>query len=702
MVKLRGIVLQRNIVKEYPLVSVVILTFNRTELVKKCLDSLYKQTYQNKEIIVIDNGSIDRTLNFLKEQRALGKIQLVINKKNLGSCFPRNQGIIKSKGEYILFIDSDVVLIDESTITIAVEEMDGDKSLGQLGGIGYTDEQLTILQHGLLKLTRGFEIETTLVKEIPSATYYGVDYVQSDFVMVRRTAIDKVKGFDPFYFYYPEDADLSIRMIKNGYKIGISPRIKYCHYFLPRRSSLNHHFFHKVLYYYIKNYSVLRVFEYYKCFLKNGFQTIKNKSRIIKKLFLLCWYLESPVFFIWIILFSPLIKLQNKIDFLAEVNKKNHSASLFRYILSIPMRIEDAFLGKCSSFLFWIKKKRHKRGLYLFVTNRCNYTCSHCFLGDETMKNQNILSVEEIKKIGLSLKGRIGGISLTGGEPFLRNDIVEICNVFQLLSGVKSFSINTNGFNPSLIAKQIKKILQNDTKKQKYTVIVSLDGLQEIHDKLRMKEGAFQNAVETIESIKRLQNEYNNLKVQAQVTITEGSYKDFYKLFNFVTNQLKVNLSVNWYRDGSAFGVDPQLIFPPRYESVSSSSRLPSLEQCEEIFEFLLENRWQDLQSNLINKYTLEIIKDRERQFPCVAPEMNLVVYANGDFSFCELVKPFFNLRKENFEIERLINSKKWKQMTNAVSKCFCIHPCIMPISMQNKHFIDLKIESLREFQQIA
>ena len=688
--------------KKYSLVSVIILTCNRTEVVKKCLDSLYKQTYPNKEIIVIDNGSIDRTLNFLKEQRDQEKIQLVINKKNLGSCFPRNQGIVKCKGEYILFIDSDVVLIDENTITMAVEEMHGDKSLGQLGGIGYTDEQLTILQHGLLKLTRGFEIETTLVKEIPSTTCYDIDYVQSDFVMVRRTAIDKVKGFDPFYFYYPEDADLSIRIIKNGYKIGISPRIKYCHYFLPRRGSLNHHLFYKVLYYYIKNYSVLRVFEYYKCFLKEGFQTIKNKSRIIKKLFLLFWYFGSPFFFIWVIFFSPLVKLQNKIDFLAEVNKKNHSANLFRYILSIPMKIEDCFLRKLSSFLFWIKKKRAKRGLYLFVTNRCNYACSHCFLGDETMKNQNILSVEEIKKIGLSLKGRIGGISLTGGEPFLRNDIVEICNIFQKLSGVKSFSINTNGFSPSLITKQVNKILQNDTKKQEYTVIVSLDGLQEIHDKLRMKDGAFKNAVETIESIKRLQNEYKNLKVQAQVTITEASYKDFYKLFNFVTNQLKVKLSVNWYRDGCAFGIDQKLIFPPNSESVDECSRLPSFDQCEEIFEFLLENRWQDLQTNLINKYTLEIIKNRKRQFPCVAPEMNLVVYANGDFGFCELVKPFFNLREENFEIKRLINSKKWKQMASSVSKCFCIHPCVMPISMQNKHFIDLKIESLREFQQMV
>ena len=349
-----------------------------------------------------------------------------------------------------------------------------------------------------------------------------------------------------------------------------------------------------------------------------------------------------------------------------------------------------------NSFLFWIKRKSGKRSLFLFVTNKCNYSCIHCFLGKTTKAKEKELTVSEIEKTYASLRKKINRVCITGGEPFLRKDIAKICGIFQGNSFVKLIFINTNGSAPDLIENKAKEILLNAPKKQTVIVTVSLDGLEEIHNKIRGKNDAFKNAVKSILLLKRLEKDNPNFRTRVLFTLMEINYKDFYSLFDFVERDLGAIFGFNWFRDGRAHGVDQNLIFEPMPMENDNLCRLPSVGRCEEIKVFLLKNQKQNLEERLVDKYTLKILKNKKFLFPCVAPELNLVIYANGDISFCESVKPFHNIRNFNYDLKKILKSEKWKKYTLAVKKCFCIHPCVLITSLQGNHLTDIKFEKFR------
>ena len=88
----------------YPLVSVVIASYNRAQFVEDAIRSVQNQTLDDVEIIVVDDGSTDSTHNILNN---FGESINVINQLNQGRSSARNAGVNNSKGDYIAFLDSD-------------------------------------------------------------------------------------------------------------------------------------------------------------------------------------------------------------------------------------------------------------------------------------------------------------------------------------------------------------------------------------------------------------------------------------------------------------------------------------------------------------------------------------------------------------------------------------------------------------------
>ena len=88
-------------------ISVIIPIYNAEKYLNKCLDSLINQTYKNLEIVLINDGSKDKSLEIMKEYKKKDKRIIIIDKKNTGVSDTRNIGINKSTGKYIMFIDAD-------------------------------------------------------------------------------------------------------------------------------------------------------------------------------------------------------------------------------------------------------------------------------------------------------------------------------------------------------------------------------------------------------------------------------------------------------------------------------------------------------------------------------------------------------------------------------------------------------------------
>jgi MoaA/NifB/PqqE/SkfB family radical SAM enzyme len=144
--------------------------------------------------------------------------------------------------------------------------------------------------------------------------------------------------------------------------------------------------------------------------------------------------------------------------------------------------------------------------LTLSVNNYCNQRCKTCNIwkNNQIEEKKRELKLNEIERI-FSQFPKIFWLTITGGEPFLRRDLVEIVKVAYEKSKVNVLTITTNGSLPDIIDKDVKEILKR-CKNLTLIVNVSVDGDRRLHEKIRGVEGSFNKVVETIEKLKNIRS----------------------------------------------------------------------------------------------------------------------------------------------------------------------------------------------------
>lgn len=211
------------------LISLVIINYNNKDYLKRCLDSIYNQTYNNLEIIFIDNQSIDNSFEYIKEEYSNKNILLIKNDVNNGYAGAANQGIKLSKGKYVMILNPDIIMEDDF-----IEKMYGfiesDEGIGALSGkllkydfkndkkLNYIDSTGIIMFKSTRCIDRG-QNEEDLGQYDKTEQVFGVCGAAP---MYRRSALEKVKIFEEYFdedfFAYKEDIDLSWRLNLAGYK----------------------------------------------------------------------------------------------------------------------------------------------------------------------------------------------------------------------------------------------------------------------------------------------------------------------------------------------------------------------------------------------------------------------------------------------------------------------------------------------------
>lgn len=213
--------------------SIIILTFNTANLTKECVTSLikiYKNEIEGKdiEVIVADNGSIDETVEVL---RRFKEIKVVENGSNFGFGKGNNLAVAKSNGEYILFLNSDVKVLDKGFIKM-VEFLDENQNVGILGAklknTDGTDQKSAGNFYTIINLVFALFGGDSLMRKSPKKIEE-VDWVSGASLMIKRNLFEKLKGFDESYFMYIEDMDICFRARKLGFATYFFPDVKLIH-----------------------------------------------------------------------------------------------------------------------------------------------------------------------------------------------------------------------------------------------------------------------------------------------------------------------------------------------------------------------------------------------------------------------------------------------------------------------------------------
>lgn len=199
-----------------PVISVVIVNWNRRDLLRAALESLATQTFTDFEIIVVDNGSGDGSAAMVREFSR--PVRLIENRDNKGFCAANNQGFAASHAEYIALLNNDAeadpgwlqALLDAIQVKPDVGESDigmvaskilvweDPRIIDKCGHLIYPDGQNRGRGHGQIDHGQFNRVEEVLWPDGCAALY-------------RRAMLDEVGGFDEEFFAYADDAELGLR-----------------------------------------------------------------------------------------------------------------------------------------------------------------------------------------------------------------------------------------------------------------------------------------------------------------------------------------------------------------------------------------------------------------------------------------------------------------------------------------------------------
>lgn len=219
-------------------VLISIVNWNGRELLGNCLKSLYETTeYPNFDVVVVDNGSVDGSLEFLAD--TYPKVQVIENDDNRGFSKAHNQSIrlaLKGDYDYVLLLNNDVILIEPGWLGMLVEMMESDEKLG-VGGCRVDEPDGSVHYNG-----RYFPLSSVLFPGLKRQYNYNriekdnkrnhtyVDDVTGALFMIRCSTINNVGLLDESYSpAYYEESDYCVRVWDNGYRVGFTDKTRVVH-----------------------------------------------------------------------------------------------------------------------------------------------------------------------------------------------------------------------------------------------------------------------------------------------------------------------------------------------------------------------------------------------------------------------------------------------------------------------------------------
>ncbi|MDA2933712.1 radical SAM protein [Acidobacteria bacterium AH-259-D05] len=333
--------------------------------------------------------------------------------------------------------------------------------------------------------------------------------------------------------------------------------------------------------------------------------------------------------------------------------------------------------AKIASRLFY--KRGLPVSLIFFVTSRCNLLCTHCFYWEELNKNKNELTLDEIEKISLSLPNLLT-VSLTGGEPYLRADLPDIAAAFERNSQVRNIQIPSNGLLVDRTVSRVEELMQK-VRTARVSTGVSLDGPEDIHNRIRQNPKSFQRALETLAELKKLKPRFPNLSVGVALTVSSANQGRLDEFYHFVEEELQPDAVTITLVRGDP--IDPSLKQIDINLYRDFSRRVIKYRKAHR-----LTNGWVDRLVAAKEEETYQLIGEAaqadHRISPCYGGELIGVLSETGEVYICEtLDKSMGNIRDFDGDFAKLWRgdlADEGRRFQKQLG-CQCTYECAMSVN---------------------
>lgn len=329
--------------------------------------------------------------------------------------------------------------------------------------------------------------------------------------------------------------------------------------------------------------------------------------------------------------------------------------------------------------------------LTVSITQKCNSKCKTCNIWKDTRSEKGPeLSLDEYEAILKSVGQSVVWYTLSGGEPFLRKDIVDIAKLIKKYSNPKVINIPTNAILANRIINDTEQILQALSPGTTLIVNLSLDGIGEAHDEIRGIPGNFKTFLKTYTGLKELKNRFpDSFELGVHSVVSRFNVASLLDLYDYV----KQNLQPDSYICEIAENREELLntdddITPPvaRYEETIRPLQ-------REIKESLLRNEgitglMQAFRLKYYDYVILEMRKNR-RIIPCYAGQVSAQISPWGDVWPCCILAykaDMGNLREYDLDFNKLWYAPKAMKVRKQVRHGDCYCP------MANVHYTNMAL----------
>jgi len=327
------------------------------------------------------------------------------------------------------------------------------------------------------------------------------------------------------------------------------------------------------------------------------------------------------------------------------------------------------------------------------ITYKCNSRCMTCGIwqkyNDDFKTSDKILSLDDIETFfsNKAFLKNIMEVNLTGGEPFLRNDLVEIIQIIVNNLPEARIAIANNGIIPSIVEEKLKKMLEITNK---FHISVSIDGIEKTHDEIRGIAGAYEKTIKTLNIITKLKIKYPKLGLTIGMTLTSLNYDQILHVHT-LAKKFRANFTCRSMHHSDFY--------------FSNTQQMKNLKMTEDQID-RIEKQIRKLPYD-INLFFLEGVPEylrnpKKQSFSCYSGLTSCFIDPYGDVYPCQ----FMNITYGNIKDDNLFemwNSKAVKEIRTNISKgnCpNCWNECETLKTVRLRIYPLLKWQALRYFSK--